>query len=229
MVVVVIIAVDKDNYGLITYGQYTDGTTDDFCWLRNDIAFYVGVVAYFLVIFTLCLVVFTVVLAQLARIKRQNPHNQSPQRGLATDLRSVAGLILLLGLTWGFALFAWGPLHLPFLYLFSIFNSLQGFFIFIFHCAVKDNVRRQWRTYLCCGRLRLAENSEWSRTATQNPKKQSVAVATGIVLSPASRSSSLISEMTNSSGSDSGISDSFNGDVVLNEIHRRNMAPRDVA
>jgi len=96
------------------------------CWLRNDIAFYVGVVAYFLVIFTLCLVVFTVVLAQLARIKRQNPHNQSPQRGLATDLRSVAGLILLLGLTWGFALFAWGPLHLPFLYLFSIFNSLQG-------------------------------------------------------------------------------------------------------
>ncbi|CAL8321279.1 unnamed protein product, partial [Boreogadus saida] len=124
-VVVVIISVDKDNYGLITYGKYSDGTTDDFCWLRNNIAFYIGVVAYFLVIFVLCLVVFTVVLAQLARIKRQNPHHQSPRRGLVTDLRSVAGLILLLGLTWGFALFAWGPLHLPFIYLFSIFNSLQ--------------------------------------------------------------------------------------------------------
>ncbi|CAL8312893.1 unnamed protein product [Merluccius merluccius] len=227
-VVVVIIAVDKDNYGLITYGKYSDSTTDDFCWLRSDIAFYVGVVAYFLVIFVLCLVVFTVVLAQLARIKRQNPHNQSSQRGLITDLRSVAGLILLLGFTWGFALFAWGPLQLPFLYLFCIFNSLQGFFIFIFHCAAKDNVRRQWRTYLCCGRLRLAENSEWSRTATQNPKKQSVAVATSIALSPASRSSSLNSEMTNSMGSDSGISDIFN-DAVLNEVHRRSMAPRDVS
>ena len=34
-----------------------------------------------------------------------------------------------------------------------------GFFIFLFHCVVKDNVRRQWRTYLCCGKLRLAENS----------------------------------------------------------------------
>ena len=77
-------------------------------------------------LFLLCLVVFTVVLAQLARIKRQNPHHQCPRRGLVTDLRSVAGLILLLGLTWGFALFAWGPLHLPFIYLFSIFNSLQG-------------------------------------------------------------------------------------------------------
>lgn len=34
-----------------------------------------------------------------------------------------------------------------------------GFFIFVFHCAVKENVRRQWRTYLCCGKMRLAENS----------------------------------------------------------------------
>lgn len=96
------------------------------CWLRNDIAFYVGVVAYFLLIFVLCLAVFIVVMVQLARIKKQNPQNQSPNRGVMTDLRSIAGLIILLGLTWGFALFAWGPLYLPFVYLFSILNSLQG-------------------------------------------------------------------------------------------------------
>lgn len=96
------------------------------CWLRNDIAFYVGVVAYFLLIFTLSLLVFIMVMVQLARIKKQNPQNQSPNRGLLTDLRSIAGLVILLGLTWGFALFAWGPLYIPFVYLFSIFNSLQG-------------------------------------------------------------------------------------------------------
>ncbi|XP_071387441.1 adhesion G-protein coupled receptor G4 [Centroberyx affinis] len=233
IVVIVVISVDKNNYGLVTYGKNTNGTSDDFCWLRNDIAFYVGVVAYFILIFALTLLVFIVVLVQLARIKRQNPQNQSPQRGLMTDLRSIAGLVILLGLTWGFALFAWGPLYLPFIYLFSIFNSLQGFFIFVFHCAVKENVRRQWRTYLCCGRLRLAENSEWSRTATQNPKKLSVTTATSSALNPASRSSSVISEGTNSSGSvfgDSGISDGgSNVDVVLNEIHRRNAAQQDTA
>ncbi|XP_016121656.1 adhesion G-protein coupled receptor G2-like [Sinocyclocheilus grahami] len=38
---------------------------------------------------------------------------------------------------------------------------------------MKENVRRQWRTYLCCGSLRLAENSEWSRTATQKINKAS--------------------------------------------------------
>lgn len=35
----------------------------------------------------------------------------------------------------------------------------KGFFIFVFHCALKENVRRQWRIYLCCGKFRLAENS----------------------------------------------------------------------
>ncbi|XP_070841852.1 adhesion G-protein coupled receptor G2-like [Chaetodon trifascialis] len=226
IVVIVVISVDKDNYGLVTYGKYTDGSSDDFCWLRNDIAFYVGVVAYFLLIFALCLLVFIMVMVQLARIKKQNPQNQSPNRGVLTDLRSIAGLIILLGLTWGFALFAWGPLYLPFVYLFSIFNTLQGFLVFVFHCAVKENVRRQWRTYLCCGRLRLAENSEWSRTATHNNRNTSVATATTSARHFTSRSSSVISDGTNSSGSvfaDSGISDASSSDVVLNEIHRRNL------
>uniref|UniRef100_A0A3Q3WXL9 Uncharacterized protein n=1 Tax=Mola mola TaxID=94237 RepID=A0A3Q3WXL9_MOLML len=60
---------------------------------------------------------------------------------------------------------------LPFIYLFSIFNSLQ-LFIFIFHCALKENVQKQWRRYVCCGRFRLSDNS-WSKTATNNTKKVS--------------------------------------------------------
>ncbi|KAK1882339.1 Adhesion G-protein coupled receptor G2 [Dissostichus eleginoides] len=166
IVVIIVIAVDKDNYGLVSYGRFSDGTSDGFCWLKNDIAFYVSVVAYFCLIFVFNFVMFVVVLVQLCRIKRQNPHNLQ-HRSILQDMRSVSGITILLGLTWGFAFFAWGPLNLPFMYLFAIFNSFQGFFIFIFYCAGKENVRKQWRTFLCCGRMRLAENSEWSRTATQ--------------------------------------------------------------
>ncbi|AWP21066.1 putative G-protein coupled receptor 64-like [Scophthalmus maximus] len=226
LVVIIIISVDKDNYGLVTYGKYSDGTSDDFCWLLNDIAFYVGVVAYFLLVFVLCLLVFVVVMVQLSRIKKRNPQNQSPNRGVLTDLRSVSGLVVLLGLTWGFALFAWGPLYIPFVYLFTIFNSLQGFLVFVFHCAVKENVRRQWRTYLCCGRLRLAENSEWSHKATQN--NRTLSTATAFTSGPHSTSgkSSVVGEGTNSSGtftvSDPRISNSSNSDVVFNELHGRN-------
>nr|XP_040023661.1 adhesion G-protein coupled receptor G2-like isoform X2 [Gasterosteus aculeatus aculeatus]XP_040023663.1 adhesion G-protein coupled receptor G2-like isoform X2 [Gasterosteus aculeatus aculeatus] len=227
LVVTVVISVDKDNYGLVTYGKYRNDTSNDFCWLRNDIAFYVSVVAYFLLVFCLCLLCFIVVLMQLSRIKKQNPHNQAPNRGVMKDMRSIVGLIVLLGLTWGFSLFAWGPLYLPFVYLFTIFNSLQGFFVFIFHCAVKESVRRQWRTYLCCGKLRLAENSDWSRTATQINKKRGMSVATTstYTANATPRSASVISVLTSGSDSvfmDSGISDGSNSDALLNEIHQRN-------
>lgn len=42
------------------------------------------------------------------------------------NLRSAVSLTFLLGMTWGLFLFAWGPVHLVFMYLFTIFNSLQG-------------------------------------------------------------------------------------------------------
>ncbi|CAB1315993.1 unnamed protein product [Coregonus sp. 'balchen'] len=125
LVVIVVIAVDEDNYGLVGYGKYSDGSpTDDFCWLKNDIAFYVSVVAYFCVIFLINLIMFVVVMVQLCRIKRQNPNNKRHRNALQ-DLRSVVGITVLLGLTWGFAFFAWGPVNLAFMYFFCIFNSVQ--------------------------------------------------------------------------------------------------------
>ncbi|XP_039532665.1 adhesion G-protein coupled receptor G2 isoform X2 [Pimephales promelas] len=172
IIVIIVIAVNKDNYGLVTYGKYVDGETDDFCWIKNDVVFYVAVVLYFCLVFLLNFTMFIVVMIQLCRIKKQNPHNAQTRSGWQ-EVRSVAGLSVLLGLTWAFAFFAWGPVNLAFMYLFAIFNTLQGLFIFVFHCAMKENVRRQWRTYLCCGRLRLLENSEWSRTATQKINKAS--------------------------------------------------------
>ncbi|XP_061557971.1 adhesion G-protein coupled receptor G2 isoform X3 [Phycodurus eques] len=180
IVVVIVIAVDKDNYGLVSYGRFSDDTTDDFCWLNNDIAFFVAVVAYFCVIFLFNFIMFVVVLVQLHMIKRQNPHN-SQHRSTGQNVRSVVGITILLGLTWGFAFFAWGPLNLPFMYLFAICNAFQGFFIFVFHCAMKDVVRRQWQTYLCFGKIRLAENSDWSSTAIQKR-------ATSLSSPPSSRS-----------------------------------------
>ncbi|XP_034083177.1 adhesion G-protein coupled receptor G6-like, partial [Gymnodraco acuticeps] len=99
--------------------------------------------------------------------------NRTLREEVLRNLRSVVSLTFLLGMTWSFALFAWGPVYLAFTYLFSIFNSLQGLFIFIFHCALKENVQKQWRRFLCCGRFRLSDNSDWSKTATNNTKKVS--------------------------------------------------------
>ncbi|XP_077448327.1 uncharacterized protein LOC144068025 [Stigmatopora argus] len=227
IVVIIVIAVDKDNYGLVSYGKYPDGATDDFCWLKNDIAFYVAVVAYFCIIFLFNFIMFVVVLVQLVKIKRQNPHN-SKHRTAGKDVRSVVGLTILLGLTWGFAFFAWGPVNLAFMYLFAICNAFQGFFIFVFHCAVKDPVRRQWRAYLCFGKLRLSENSEWSRTATEKKPKRTSS-------SQSNNSSSALTFLSQNLEQTPGIGNPFedgmitgdenpNVDVIFNEL---NSVPRN--
>lgn len=127
--------------------------------------------------------VFVMVLIQIRKI--QSNKLSSNRRSAAQDLRAVASISVLLGLTWSMGFFAFGPGETVLLYLFNICNSLQGrcaafqlilkhtlfwnkqkcqicsflsmpgFFVFLFHCLMKQNVRKQWRIHLCCGRFRL--------------------------------------------------------------------------
>ncbi|XP_044139923.1 adhesion G-protein coupled receptor G2 isoform X3 [Bufo gargarizans] len=170
VVVAIILAVKKDAYYLQISGKYPNGSADYFCWVE-DIVFWITVVGYFAIIFLLNVSMFVVVLIQLCRIKKQKQLGYQRKTTLQ-DMRSVAGITFLLGITWGFGFFSFGPGRTVIMYLFTIFNSLQGFFIFLFYCVAKENVRKQWRRYLCCGKFRLAENSDWSKTATNKLRKQ---------------------------------------------------------
>ncbi|XP_078131571.1 adhesion G-protein coupled receptor G6 [Sander vitreus] len=168
-----VVAVNKNSYGLQEYGKGESGDgSSKFCWIQNSAVFYSTVVGYFCLVFLLNVAMFIVVMMQICG-RNGKRSNRTLREEVLRNLRSVVSLTFLLGMTWGFALFAWGPVNLAFMYLFSIFNSLQGLFIFIFHCALKENVQKQWRRYLCCGRFRLSDNSDWSKTATNNTKKVS--------------------------------------------------------
>ncbi|XP_040206835.1 adhesion G-protein coupled receptor G6 isoform X4 [Rana temporaria] len=163
----------KIAYGNGFYGPNSDGTSaDPFCWINDNTVFYVTCVAYFGVMFLMNVAMFIVVMVQICG-RNGKRTNRSIREEVLRNLRSVVSLTFLLGMTWGFAFFAWGKAALAFLYLFTIFNSLQGLFIFVFHCALKENVQKQWRRHLCCGKLRLPDNSDWSKTATNNTKKVS--------------------------------------------------------
>lgn len=136
--------------------------------------------------------VFVVVLIQIRRMRANSPAGS--RSGLVQELKGVASLTLLLGLTWIFGFFTWGPARVFLLYLFSGLNSLQGqrkptflrlgtswsyavtdlctgicvpgLFIFLFHCLMKESVRRQWRDHLCFGPFQLDESS--GATATRD-------------------------------------------------------------
>uniref|UniRef100_W5LKY6 Adhesion G protein-coupled receptor G4b n=1 Tax=Astyanax mexicanus TaxID=7994 RepID=W5LKY6_ASTMX len=123
------------------------------CWVQNDTAFFVTVVGFVVLILVCNICVFIMVLVQIRGLQLSKAVGRSG--GALHDLRVVASLTFLLGLTWILAFFAWGPVRVPLLYIFSALNSLQ-FFIFVFHCLMKENVRKQWRIHLCCGKFKLA-------------------------------------------------------------------------
>ncbi|KAK5617370.1 hypothetical protein CRENBAI_006982 [Crenichthys baileyi] len=164
LIVSLVLAIDKDAYGSSVPEQAGVAlqSTEQFCWLQNDIFYYVTVVAFILLVVLGNISVFIVVLIQIKKMRANKLSANS--RNALQDFRAVFGLTVLLGLTWSMGFFSFGPGRVVMMYLFAISNSFQGFFIFLFHCLMKENVRKQWRIYLCCRRVN--ENSDCSRSVT---------------------------------------------------------------
>ncbi|XP_072515682.1 adhesion G-protein coupled receptor G2 [Salminus brasiliensis] len=152
VVVTIPTAINRKAFGLNNITS-DDGSLSNFCWW-TDSSIQTVVLTYFCVTYLLNFAMFIVVMVLLCRIKRRNPHSVR-NRTMLQDIWSGTALAVLLGLTWVFGLFsAWESVNSVTAYLFTICNSLQGFFIFVFRCAMKEDIRRQWRKYFCCGILK---------------------------------------------------------------------------
>ncbi|CAC5362288.1 unnamed protein product [Mytilus coruscus] len=62
-------------------------------------------------------------------------------------LKSICVILPLFGLTWVLGTFSINDDLVMFQYLFATFNSLQGFFICLFHCFLNDQIRLGYRHY----------------------------------------------------------------------------------
>ncbi|XP_077977676.1 adhesion G-protein coupled receptor G6-like [Glandiceps talaboti] len=125
------------------YGYY-----NNICWLSRD-AFYYSFLLPVGLILLFNIIIYILVMHQLCGLKSKKL-TTTQRYTTTTQLRAAIGLMVLLGLTWGLALFAVNEASLVINYLFAIFNSLQGLFIFIFHCIMKTEVRKQWKKTFCC-------------------------------------------------------------------------------
>ncbi|XP_047234267.1 adhesion G-protein coupled receptor G4 isoform X2 [Girardinichthys multiradiatus] len=210
VICITVLMVNRDAYGSLLYtdAKYTLEPLDisyNFCWLKDDLTFFVSVVAYAGLIFLFNIGVFVVVLIQIRHMRFNSP--AGTRRGLLQDLKGVASLTFLLGLTWTVGFFTWGPARVVLLYLFSGLNTLQGLFVFLFHCLMKENVRKQWRIHLCFGRFRLEEHSECSNSASvgvlAKPKEHVLRTAIPSVRSVKSNSTDSTSASSDSSQRDS--------------------------
>ncbi|XP_061620306.1 adhesion G protein-coupled receptor L3-like isoform X9 [Phyllopteryx taeniolatus] len=145
LVVAVSAAVDYRSYG-----------TDRVCWLRLDTYFIWSFIGPATLIIMLNVVFLGIALYKMFH----HTAILKPDSGCLDNIKSwvigAIALLCLLGLTWAFGLMYVNESTLVMAYLFTIFNSLQGMFIFIFHCVLQKKVRKEYgkclRTHCCSGK-----------------------------------------------------------------------------
>ena len=105
-------------------------------------------------------------------VKHTKQRASKTQKGsnYITTLRlmlSISGVMVLFGLTWLFAAFTVLEATIAFQFIFAIFNSLQGFFIFLFYCVIAKDARMMWSSVLLriCGKGKGRDITSASRKA----------------------------------------------------------------
>lgn len=133
----------------ITTVVYHDGYgTPRHCWLSTDRGFIWSFIAP--VIATL--LVNAVMLGTTLSVMYEHSQTSALWRKERTTkdlfwswIKGAFVLEVLLGLTWAFGLAFVSEQTVVFAYIFAILNSLQGTFIFIFHCVLNEKIRQDTR------------------------------------------------------------------------------------
>ncbi|XP_059420158.1 adhesion G protein-coupled receptor L2-like isoform X1 [Carassius carassius] len=136
-------AIDYKSYG-----------TRKACWLRVDNHFiwsFIGPVTF---IILLNLIFLVVTVYKMVKHSMSMKPDSSRLESIRSWVFGAFALLCLVCLTWLFGLFFLNDSSVIMAYLFTIFNTLQGMFIFIFHCLLQKKVRKEYskcfRQSQCC-------------------------------------------------------------------------------
>ncbi|KAF3699417.1 Adhesion G protein-coupled receptor L2 [Channa argus] len=150
--------------------DYRSYGTQRACWLRVDNHFiwsFIGPVTFIIVVNVIFLVV---TMYKMVKHSTSMKPDSSRLGGIRSWVLGAFALLCLLGLTWSFGLFFLNESSIVMAYLFTIFNTLQGMFIFIFHCLLQKKVRKEYskcfRQSQCCGALPPESSHSSAKTAT---------------------------------------------------------------
>ncbi|XP_048383028.1 adhesion G protein-coupled receptor L3 isoform X5 [Stegostoma tigrinum] len=145
LIVAVSAAVDYRSYGTTTA-----------CWLRLDTYFIWSFIGPATLIIMLNVIFLGIALYKMFHHTTVLKPESSCLDNIKSWVIGAIALLCLLGLTWAFGLMFINESTVIMAYLFTIFNSLQGMFIFIFHCVLQKKVRKEYgkcfRAHCCSKR-----------------------------------------------------------------------------
>uniref|UniRef100_A0AAX7VDH0 Adhesion G protein-coupled receptor G3 n=1 Tax=Astatotilapia calliptera TaxID=8154 RepID=A0AAX7VDH0_ASTCA len=127
VIVSVVVIIDRKFYGQVAL----ETSNSTICYITNSYVKIWTTVVLFSLVFLFNVIMFGVTIRRVLILHHTREFGQNNLEKAKKDICSLAGVMTLLGITWGLVFFSFGLLTTPVLYLFCILNSLQGFFIFL--------------------------------------------------------------------------------------------------
>uniref|UniRef100_A0A8C2FAF0 Adhesion G protein-coupled receptor D1 n=1 Tax=Cyprinus carpio TaxID=7962 RepID=A0A8C2FAF0_CYPCA len=115
------------------------------CWLSLQNGAIWAFVAPALFVIMVNIGILIAVTRIISRISAENYKVHGDANSVKLTTKAVAVLLPILGISWIFGVLAVNDHSLLFQYMFAVFNSLQGFFIFLFHCLLNSEVRAAFK------------------------------------------------------------------------------------
>ncbi|XP_077980917.1 adhesion G protein-coupled receptor L2-like isoform X2 [Glandiceps talaboti] len=139
--------------------------TELYCWLNTKWGFiwaFVGPVCFVILINMIFLVMAGVIMCRHTRSPTHKKNDKINKLRLGETklqeflawLKGACVLLCLLGITWVFGLLYINSQTMVMAYVFTALNSLQGLFIFVFHCLMNEKVTKEYKRCVrqssCC-------------------------------------------------------------------------------
>ncbi|XP_072016526.1 adhesion G-protein coupled receptor G6-like [Amphiura filiformis] len=166
--------------------DYTQYVNEHYCFMQPSYAFYFAdlLIIAFILIFNF--VMFMMIMYKLTCGRKDIGRSSSrDKKQYVTRGITAVAITAILGLTWVFGFLTIIENHassLVFQVLFCIFNSLQGFFIFILFCVRDEEIRDEWKRWLACGQrgtgteMSSSGRTGHSETASSDTPKSNTSV-----------------------------------------------------
>ncbi|XP_072096887.1 adhesion G-protein coupled receptor D1 isoform X2 [Mobula birostris] len=112
----------------------------DNCWLSVERGAIWAFVAPALFVVLVNIGILIAVTRIISRISKDNYKIHGDATASKLTVKAVAVLLPILGISWACGVLAINNYAIVFQYMFAFFNSLQGFFIFLFHCILNSEM-----------------------------------------------------------------------------------------
>ncbi|CAK1546695.1 unnamed protein product [Leptosia nina] len=217
---------------LVSAAAYPPGYgTPTHCWLSTDryfIVSFVGPVALVLLANWICLSMVIYMMCHHSTVSIKAKENSKLYK-IRVWLNSSVVLAFLLGLTWTFGLLYINEQSVGVAYAFTILNSLQGLFIFVFHCLQNEIFQKECARLVrrhpwlsCClhfAQQPLAHNAPTASSSNHVDTRQGSVKSRRYHQSTAPDSEDVVDPRDVTSSASTSVSASTTNNLVINNLN----------